>query len=61
MNSVFVHAGKQGGAMCFLPSSVDSLVGEMCSNSFMHSMDRCLVNTYHVPGFVQGLKEAREA
>lgn len=28
-------------------------------DSFMHSVDRCLMNTNHVPGFVQGLKEAR--
>lgn len=34
-------------------------VGEMCVGSFMHSMDRYLVNTNHVPGFVQSLKEAR--
>lgn len=28
-------------------------------DSFMHSVDRCLMDTNHVPGFVQGLKEAR--
>lgn len=45
--------------MGFLPSRVDSFVGEMCIDPYMHSMDRYLVNTNHVPGFVQGLEEAR--
>lgn len=33
-------------------------LGEMHVDSLMHPMDRCLVNTYHVPGFVPGSREA---
>ena len=41
------------------PQGRTSVVGEMRLNSFMHSMDRCLVNPYPVPGFVKGLEEAK--